>query len=375
MDTSDPDIRFDADGVCNHCSQLLDVLSSMPAPDVRRRQLERVVQGIREHGRRRPFDCVLGVSGGVDSSYVVHLARSMGLRPVAVHLDNGWDSELAVNNIERLLKNLDVELRTDVLDWDEFRDLQRAMLRASVPDVEIPTDHAIIAVLYQTAARYHIPIITGTNVVTEGILPTSWTYGIGDWKYISGIHAKYGSRNITCFPHFTRNKLMYYTFVLGIESIAILDYVEYSRDSAIELLKDKCGWRSYGGKHHESIFTRFLQGYILPRKFGIDKRRAHLSTLICSGQTTRDKALEVMNDPPYPDALAQEDLEYVTKKLGFEPAAFLHIMSEMPRTYRDYPTYLDATRLDTFRRTFLWSARAVHRRVKGFRRSVIPVGS
>ena len=339
MDTSDPEIRFDEAGVCSHCERFAELSRTMTAPEAERAgRLERLVDEIRQRGKGRDYDCVIGLSGGVDSTYVAYQTKRLGLRPLAVHLDNGWDSELAVKNIENIVRKLDIDLQTHVLDWGEFSDLQRSFLKASVPDGEIPTDHAIGAVLLRTAVRLGIPtLISGSNVATEGILPSSWTYGVTDWRYISSVHRRFGTRPLRTFPHYTFIEYGYFLAVRGLRSVRLLDYLDYDKERAMATIERELGWRYYGGKHYESIYTRFFQGYVLPRKFGIDKRRAHLSTLVNAGQTTRDLALAAMKEPPYPEAEQQADLEYVTKKLAFTPAQFAEIMAAPPKSYRDYP--------------------------------------
>ncbi len=348
MDTSDPGIVFDEAGRCNHCRDYeLAAQTQAPPPGQRQAALERLVGEIKAAGHNRDYDCIIGVSGGVDSTYVAYLVKQLGLRPLAVHMDNGWDSELAVSNIEKVLKQLDIDLFTHVLDWEEFKDLQISFLKASVSDAEIPTDHAIHAVLYQQAARRNIKyILLGTNLVTEAILPVSWTFGIQDWRYINGVHRQFGSKSLKTFPHlgyWTLN--YYYRQIKRIRQVSVLDYVDYSKREAIRVLTEVLGWRPYGGKHYESIYTRFFQGYILPTKFGIDKRRAHLSTLIMSGQITRDAALAEVRQPPYAGYMQEEDMDYVLKKLGFSEEEFRQIMALPIRTYHDYPNSLPLVKL------------------------------
>ncbi len=339
MDTSDPEITFDEDGVCNHCHSYAELHRRLvPPPGERERQLGALVSNIKEHGRGREYDCVMGLSGGVDSTYVARLVAKHGLRAIAVHLDNGWDSELAVKNVENIVTRLGVDLVTHVLDWPQFRDLQVAFLRASVPDAEIPTDHAIGAVLYQTAAKHGIRhVIAGTNVVSEAIMPDRWTYGVGDWRYISAVHRQFGKRSIKGFPHYSLARQSWYQAVRRIRFVSLLNLVEYDKAEAMRTITDELSWRDYGGKHYESLYTKFFQGHILPVKFGIDKRRAHQATLINSGQTTREAALALLTSPPLPPDEEASEREYVVKKLGLGEEEFQRIMSEPPRSYRDYP--------------------------------------
>lgn len=340
MDTTDPDIRFDENGVCNHCKRYDAVsVTRLVAVEERDRKLNAIVDEIKAVGKGKPYDCVIGVSGGVDSTYVAWLVKNLGLRPLAVHLDNGWNSELAVANIEKTLKTLGIDLYTHVLNWDEFRNLQVSFLKASTPDGEVPTDHAIFALLYELAAKHGLKhVITGTNVVSEAILPEKWGYGYFDWRYIKDVHRRFGSVRLTNYPHFSLAKLGYYVFVKKIRMVSILNYVEYEKDGAMDVLQNDLGWIYYGGKHYESIYTRFYQAYILPRKFSIDKRKAHYSNLVLSRQMSRDEALEKLKEPVYPEHLLQEDREYTIKKLGFSEQDFENIMRAPKKTFEDYRT-------------------------------------
>lgn len=340
MDTSDSAIEFDAHGVCNHCRGY-DAAARrfVRTGEEAERELAAIVARMKAEGRGKAYDCIIGVSGGVDSTYVAHLVTRLGLRPLAVHVDNGWDSELAVKNIERVLNVLGIDLYTHVLDWEEFRDLQIAFLKASVPDGEVPTDHAILAVLYRVASEQGVRhLISGANTVTEGILPSSWTYGIGDWRYIRAIHREFGSRPLHDFPHVSLGRMVYYSSVRRIRSTRVLNYVPYVRAEVMRVLQEELGWRYYGGKHYESVYTRFFQGYVLPRKFGIDKRIAHLSALVCSGQLTREAALAELETNPYDEAQQAADREYVLKKLGLSEAQFEEIMRLPVRSSAEFPT-------------------------------------
>lgn len=339
MDTSDPEITFDAQGVCSHCHTYdREMARRVPSGPEAEARLQELVAGIRRGGEGREYDCVIGVSGGVDSTYLAFQAKRLGLRPLAVHLDNGWDSELAVRNIEQTLKKLGIDLHTHVIDWNEFRDLQVSFLRASTPDSEIPTDHAILALLGQTAlksgARY---VLAGFNARTESHLPRAWSQGYWDWKYVRGIHRRFGSVPLRTYPHLSLMGLAWMQY--RTKWINLLDLVDYSKKRAMEILQSELGWKYYGGKHYESIYTRFYQGCILPRKFGFDKRRSHLSSLVCSGEMTRAEALGELAKAPYPPDQQTEDREYVIKKLGLQPADFDGIMAAPPKRFEDYPSY------------------------------------
>lgn len=338
MDTSDPDIRFFEDGTCNHCNDFLAQRARfVPGPDLDAR-LAAMVAEIKEHGRGKPYDCIVGVSGGVDSTYVAYIAKQLGLRPLAVHLDNGWNSELAVHNIEHTLTVLGIDLHTVVLEWETFRELQKSFLYASVTDAEIPTDHAIRAALWHVAAKYGIKyLLNGRNHSTEGILPWSWTYNALDWKYIHGVHQCFSKRPLHEYPRTNLAEILYRATVTRFKNFGILDYVPYDKKIAMQVLIEKLGWRDYGGKHYESIYTRFFQGHILPVKFGIDKRKAHLSVLVCTGQISRENALQVLQAPPLASGMAREDREFIEQKLELAAGEFDQIMARPPRSWRDYP--------------------------------------
>lgn len=339
MDTVvDPSIRFDADGVCSHCSRNDELRTARTSRGTEgQASVARLVERIRSAGRGRDYDCIIGVSGGVDSTYVAYLVKQLGLRALAVHFDNGWNSELAVSNIEHVLKKLGIDLFTYVVDWPEFRDLQVAFLKASTPDGEIPTDHAIFALLWREASRRGIRyIISGMNFATESISIPDWAYGHSDWRYIKDVHRRFGTTKLKSYPHFDLAYLFYVNAIRRVRTVSILNYVDYHKEEAMALLQEMLGWRYYGGKHHESIYTRFYQGYVLPRKFGIDKRYGHLSDLINAGQMTREAALREVSGPPYPEDLQQQDLAYVTKKLGLTAAQFEEIMRAERKSFRDY---------------------------------------
>ena len=339
MDTSDPDIVFDEHGICSHCHAYDQAIQDQVfSGESGKRILDSFVKKVKNEGQGKEYDCIIGVSGGVDSSYVAYLVHELGLRPLAVHLDNGWDSELAVKNIELLLNKLGIELYTYVLDWEEFRDLQLAFLRASTPDSEIPSDHAIVSSLYMKAKELDInSIIVGYNIRTESHLPSAWSYGHFDWRYISSVNKIHGTRPLTNFPHMTFLQRTYYA--RRFNWFSILNYVDYSKNEAKKVLEDELGWKYYGGKHYESIYTRFYQGYILPHKFGYDKRRTHLSSLICSGEVTRAEALDELKKDPYPAALMRDDKEFVAKKFELTEQEFDDIMALPRKSFYDYPSY------------------------------------
>jgi N-acetyl sugar amidotransferase len=340
MDTTDPDITFDDAGVSNHWHEYVQLQQVVGmTPERAKSELARVVSDVKRSGKGKAYDCVLGLSGGVDSSYLAHLAVEMGLRPLIVHFDNGWNSELAVSNIENLVKGLQLDLHTFVMDWPEFRDLQRSYFKASVVDLEVPTDHMILGALYKIALQHGLKfLLSGTNVATESILPRRWYYPKFDLKNLRDIHRHFGTLPLRKLPALGFWQMTYYNQVRRINSVSLLDLVDYNKADAKTLLKERYGWRDYGGKHYESVFTRFYQGYILPTKFGIDKRKAHLSSLICSGQMTRDEALQELAQPTYDPALQVEDKRYVAKKLGFSEDEFESILRLPNRDHREFAT-------------------------------------
>jgi len=341
MDTSDPDIFFDEAGVCNHCYDYQQRIKdkkylSKKEPGA----IDRLVQQIKGEGKRKKYDCIVGVSGGVDSTYTMYKVKQLGLRPLAVHLDNGWDSELAVDNVKKFLKQLDIDLHTLVLDWEEFKALQLAFLKASTPDSEIPSDHAIVASLYRAADEYGIRfILSGHNTATEGGGVAAWSQGHYDWGYIKGIYKLFTGKNLKKFPHIGVRNFIKWAVFQRIKFIPILDYFEYDKKVAIATIEKKLGWRNYGSKHYESIYTRFYQGYILVKKFGYDKKRLHLSALIWSGQLTREEAEKQMGEIDYPQSAQAQDKEFVVKKLGISMQEFDAIIHAQPKDFYDYPSY------------------------------------
>ncbi len=343
MDTTDPDIFFDENGVCNHCNQHDRVYAELVpnGPDAEK-QLSKLVTRIKEKGKGKKYDCIIGLSGGVDSTYVAFLVKKLGLRPLAVHLDNGWNSELAVKNVENIVTKLGIDLYTIVINWEEFRDLQLAYLKSGVVDLEVTSDHAIFASLYKLAKDNDISfVISGTNVATESIMPKSWYYGSkDDLTNLKDIYNKYGSgKKLKTYPTQGFLKLLYFNLFHKLESVSILNYMPYVKSEVKEIIKKELGWRDYGGKHHESLITKFYQSYILPKRFGIDKRRAHLSNLICSGQLTREEALIDIQKPLYASQFELEkDTEYIIKKFGISRSEFDTIMNSQTNRHEDYKT-------------------------------------
>jgi N-acetyl sugar amidotransferase len=364
MDTTDPDICFDENGVCNYVSEYAGFRASQPNKETRERMLAELLSSIKASGNNKQYDCVLGLSGGVDSSYMAYLAKMWNLRPLVVHFDNGWNSETAVKNIEDIVNRLGFDLETLVMDWDEFRDVQRSYFLASVVDIEVPTDQLIQGALYRLAARNGIKtILSGTNNATEWLMPRRWNYRKQDLVNLKNIHKKFGRLPLKNSSLYGLKHQIWYTYFKGIRSYPVLNYVDYRKASAKQKLIEEFGWRDYGGKHHESVFTRFYQGYILPKKFNIDKRKAHLSNLILTGEITRDEALEELQSPPYDEYLQLEDKQYVAKKLQFPIGEFDQILSAEPVPHEQYGT--DAGQRKLF---MTWVSRlsALRKTIKSF---------
>jgi N-acetyl sugar amidotransferase len=339
MDTSDPDIVFDAEGHCNHCTAWFarPAIYNLP-PAERARRLAELVDDIKRRGRGKDYDCIIGVSGGVDSSFVAIKVRELGLRPLAVHVDNGWNSDKAVGNIKRVLEPLGIDLSTIVLNWKEFRELQLAFLRASTPDSEIPSDHAIVAAFYEASARHSVGYcLSGINLRTEGIHVREWSQGHLDSRYIRSVYRQFTGKRLKHFPLISVSRLVLNIVLHRPRWVFLLDYLDYDKQAAKRLLTESYGWQDYGGKHYESVYTRFYQGWILPHKFGYDKRRMHLSTLVCSGQMTRAAALEEIASPAYPPEWVEPDTAFVAKKLGITREEFAAIMAIPKKRYSDFP--------------------------------------
>jgi N-acetyl sugar amidotransferase len=351
MDTSDPEIVFNEQGVCNHCHQYdARAARELMSPEERQRKLDALVETIKASGRGKEYDCILGVSGGADSSYVAYLAKKLGLRPLAVHFDNGWNSELAVDNIKRILSALDIDLYTLVVDWDEFCDLQKSFLKASVPNAEIPTDHAITALLWNTAHKHGIRyILSGMNLKTEGVMPLAWTYTANDLFHLRSIHKRFGSRPLRTLPKLGLFQFAWYVFAERLRVINLLNFFDYDKAQAIQILEKEVGYRPYPEKHYESVWTRFYQGAFLVDKFGFDKRLPHMASLVVSGQMSRDEALRRLDSETYPESLRRQDYDFVLKKFGMSEAEYDALLKEAPQSHLDYPNlsafYLRSSRL------------------------------
>lgn len=340
MDTSDPDIIFDENGVCNHCTSFIERLKSRKyVKGESEAEWSHYVEVIKQHGKGKQYDCIVGISGGVDSCYTAYLCKKHGLRALLVHMDNGWDTEIAVNNIITLAKELEFDYMSYVLDWEEFKNIQLAYLKASSVDLEMPTDVAILACIYEVAAKHKIKyIISGGNLSSEGILPLHWGYhSYKDMKMYNHIVKKYADIRIKKVPVIGLMKESWYRFFHKIKTLYILNYIDFNKDVAKKYLMDNLNWKDYGGKHHESKITAFWQGYVMYEKFGMDYRKAILSSQICLNQVSREEALKKLEERPFNDEKIKEDKKYIAKKFGISTEELEHYLKLPPKTYTDFP--------------------------------------
>ena len=341
MDTSDSGIVFDERGWCDYCRNYYEQIEPNWHRDERgQAELQEIAEKIRAAGKGRSHDCIIGVSGGVDSSYVTLVAKErLGLRPLLFHVDAGWNSQQAVSNIEKLVDTLELDLYTEVVDWLEMKDLQLAFFRAQVPHIDTPQDHAIFAALYNFAASNGFKyVLTGANYSTECVRePLEWHYHASDLTQIRDIHRRFGTRPLKTFPLADILTFkVYYRFIKGTRVVKPLNYIPYFKEPAMQELVDRIGWQKYAHKHYESRFTRFYESYWLPVKFGYDKRRAHFSSLILTKQMTREEALERIAQPAYDEATIAQDFEYVATKLDLSVKELKQLLEGSNRSYRDY---------------------------------------
>jgi len=341
MDISDSMIIFNDKGVCDHCNTFYKyILPNWHTDERGHRELQVLVDKIRREGEGKDFDCIIGMSGGIDSSYLTYIAKEqLGLRPLVFHVDAGWNSQEAVNNIEKLVDKLGLDLYTEVINWDEMRDLQLAYFKSGVPHIDTPQDHAFFATMYKFAEQHKVKyILTGANLSTECIRnPIEWMYYQSDSIQLLDIHRQFGMHPLINFPvtSILRHKI-YLPYIKGIRVVRPLNYIPYIKQDAIKLLIEKFGWQPYPQKHFESRFTRFYEGYWLPKKFGYDTRRVQFSSLILTGQMTRDEALAKLQHPAYDESTIAQDFEYIATKLGISVAELQGYMDAPNKTYRDY---------------------------------------
>jgi N-acetyl sugar amidotransferase len=340
LDTVGPHpIDFDAEGVCNYChaSDYAATRWAIPSGDQKIR-FDQAIGAIKASGAGREYDCILGLSGGVDSSYIAYLAMKNGLRPLIVHLDNSWNSELAVKNIENIINRTGFEYFNYVIDWEEFKDMQLAYLRASVIDTEVVTDQAIFAMLHIKAHELGIKyILFGDNPKSERTMPSGWNYQKNDLSNMRAIHRRYGRKKLRSYPLMGQYDLEWYRKVAGMSYVSLLHYIDVPAPEMKATLEREFGWRDYRWKHCESVFTQFYQGYILPKKYGVDKRKAHITDEVLSGVITRDEAIRRLEQPYYTDEQLREDYDFVIRKFGLTPQEFEEIMALPPVPHSDFP--------------------------------------
>lgn len=340
MDTTAPKIVFDDNGICNYCKEYEELRNKIfsKTKEERIRFLNTVLSQIKEVGKSKNYDCIVGLSGGIDSSCVAVLAKEFNLRPLIVHFDNGWNSELATKNIENLVRKLNYELYTYVIKWEDFKELQLAYFRSSVVDIEVATDQLIAAALLEIAKKFDIKyILSGNNFVTEHIMPEEWVckHKI-DHTNLIHIYEKFGSGKKIEFPKISATEYFLMSEYHNIEFIPLLNLIDFDLKSMRERLIRDFEYKPYEYKHYESIFTRFYQGYILPKKFNIDKRRAHLSCLICANIISRETALVELNKPSYPIEQQSEDKKYILKKWNISDEEFEKVMKLPERSHSEF---------------------------------------
>ena len=340
MDTTDSQIKFDEKGMCDHCHNFYEnILPSWHTDERGKAKLEKQVSEIKRKSKNKEYDCIIGLSGGVDSSYLAYYAKEvLGLRVLLYSVDTGWNLNVAVENVEKITKGLGLELCTEIINWSEMKDLQLAFFKSQVPYQDIPQDHIIFASLYNYAVKHKIKyVLTGGNYSTECVRePIEWVYQ-NDLRMIKDIQKQFGTKKLNNLPFCSMFKYkIYYRFFKGMKVYRPLDLIPYTKEDAIKTLNEKFNWQPYANKHFESVFTRFYEGYWLVKKFGFDKRRAHFSSLILTKQLDRNKALEILKNPPYSEAQAMEDLEYICKKLSVSKDEFLNLMNQENKSYKDY---------------------------------------
>ena len=339
MDTSDSLISFDENGVCDHCNNFYqNIVPNWTPNEEGARKLDEIITRIKTYGSKKKYDCIIGLSGGLDSSYLAYVAiEKWGLRPLLLYVDTGWNLEVAERNVEKLVEGLKLELTKVVVDWEEMKDLQLAFLRSQIPSLDVQ-DHAIFAALYDTAVRNGVKyVLTGSNISTECIRePIEWAYP-NDLTMIKAIHRQFGKTALKSFPTCSMFKYrLYYRYVKGMKVIKPLDLIPYHKEAATAELQKRFGWEPYSHKHYENLFTRFFEGYWLIKKFGYDKRKAHYSSLIVTGQMTRDEALCLLKEPPYDEQLAMQDMQVIAEKLGITTTEFVELMNGENKSYDDY---------------------------------------
>ncbi|MFC2117181.1 N-acetyl sugar amidotransferase [Bacteroidota bacterium] len=341
MDTTDPKITFDKNGMCDYCNNYYDnILPNWHPNEHGQKLFAPILEKIKKEGKKQSHDCLIGISGGADSSYLVHLAKAkLGLSPLVFHVDAGWNSQISVNNVQRIIDGLGLDLYTEVINWNEMKDLQLAFFKAGVPHLDAPQDHVFFASLYNFAVKHKVKyILTGGNHSTECLRePLNWIYHASDLRQLKDIHKKHGLIPLKTYPtaDIFKHKI-YYKYIKGLQVVRPLDYMPYNKEEAMLELKEKYGWMPYAHKHYESRFTRFFEGYWLPEKFGYDKRKTHFSSLILTKQMSRDDALKELSQPAYDPDEMKKDFEFVAKKLGLTKDSLQSLLDGENKTYKDY---------------------------------------
>ena len=350
MDTSDSQITFDKKGVCDHCNDYhQNVIPNWHTDERGRKELEILVTKIKESGKKRDFDCLLGLSGGVDSSYMLHLAvKEFGLRPLVFHVDGGWNSELAVHNIQVMIDKLGLDLYTEVINWEEMKDFQLAFFKSGVPHIDIPQDHAFVATLYHFADKYNIKyIVNGGNISTECVRnPMEWLYYGTDMAQLSDIRKRFSTNEMKTYPFSSifRHKI-YLRYIRGVKVVKMLNYRPYIKTDALKMLEKEYDWKPYPQKHFESRFTKFYEGYWLPERFGFDTRRVQYSSLILTGQMTREEALEKLKKPAFDPNTIEDEFNYISTKLGITSEELKHYFKMPKKFYWDYKNQVSIFKL------------------------------
>jgi len=338
IDTSVPGVIFDEEGVSNYCKIFDNLAEAYPREDSGMKEWLQIVRGIKGISKRRKYNCIIGVSGGTDSSYLMHIAKEYELNPLVVNLDNGWNSEISYSNILKLTKRLNFDLETYVIDYEEIKDLLLCYMKASLPWIDNPTDLAIQSILYKIAYKEHVKyILLGNDFRSEGKQPTEWTYS-DNWQ-LKFLHKKFGKTKLKTYPLLGLIELNYLSFIKGIKMISVYHYISYQKSGAQKFLNEKYDWNYYGEHHHENLFTKFAIAYWLPKKFNIDKRIITYSAQILSGEISRDEALKKIREQPFKETDIKRDIDYVIKKLGLTDTEFREIWNKPNRTFLNYPSY------------------------------------
>ena len=366
MDTSDSNIVFDDKGVCDHCNDFYaNVQPNWHTNEKGRKELDAIVEKIKKEGQGKDFDCILGMSGGVDSSYLLHLAvKELGLRPLVFHVDGGWNSELAVHNIQVMIDNLNLDLYTEVINWEEMKDFQLAFFKSGLPHIDIPQDHAFVATLYKFADKYNIKyILNGGNISTECVRnPMEFLYYGTDMAQIRDIRKQFSTSKMETYPFSPVLKHKFYLrYIKGVKVVKPLNYMPYVKEDALKLLSDFYGWTPYPQKHFESRFTKFYEGYWLPKRFGFDTRRVQYSSLILTGQLSRDEALEKLKKPAYNPETIDEEFKYIATKLGITVEELREYFTMPKKFYWDYKNQLSMFKIGAKILKFLGVEKSIKR--------------